>query len=327
MLEILDIGTSMPGRLQSMEDASVELSLSTKDRRMYERFFGLSSFPLDHSQSLLSMTEQAYGRLELPPDATTAEYDLVVHCHTLLSIGPCRSETVLPIHAFSDGRGEVFSATMNHCATGVAVLEMVETLLPDNGLGLVIISDKGFHPVLRLIKNTTIMGESAVAILVGKRPGKFRYVAGHTERLGKYSIMTGRCDEVGEPGFAKEYVDFVATCITRALSRGRLSIGDVRLVLPHNVNLPSWEQISDRIGARPAQVYLKNVPRYGHTFGADPFLNLVDATEEDDLLRPGDHVLLVSVGLGATASCAILRVNEGPEKKETDHQRRVSADV
>jgi 3-oxoacyl-[acyl-carrier-protein] synthase-3 len=81
----------------------------------------------------------------------------------------------------------------------------------------------------------------------------------------------------------------------------------VRLVLPHNVNLPSWDQISDCCGAERDQVYLRNVPRFGHTFNADPFLNLVDAMAEGRL-SPGDLVLLVSVGLGATASCSIFEV-------------------
>ncbi len=308
MLEIIDIGVAMPERLQNMQSATEELFLSPKDRRMYERFFGLETFPRDDKQTLNAMTDQACARLADTTGFCKSELDLIIHCHTLISIGPIHKDMVLPLDAFATGRNETFSVTMNHCATGVSVLEIVDLLLPEAGTCLVIISDKGFHPVLREIKNTTIMGESAVAMLLGRRPGKFRYVATHIERRSQYAVMSGLVGAEEEAGFAKEYVGFVASCIDKTLARSNLTIDQVKLVLPHNVNLPSWKQITESAGATADQVYLKNIPRYGHTFNADPYLNLVDAANEGQL-QTGDYVLLVSVGLGATASCAILQVN------------------
>lgn len=313
MLEILAIAKAMPARRQSMEAASAELALSNKDRRMYERFFGLQNFPHDPAEPLAVMVAGAIAALpamEAPPD-------VVVHCHTLLSSGPNRSDALLPTQLFATApQTEAFSATMCHCASGVAVLELLHRMLAPGQTALVIVADKAFHPAVRLIRNTTIMGEGAVAMRVGHRAGRFAFVGGHSERLGRYSIITGRLDDVTDPGFAEEYVDFTAACILRAVAKAGMTVADLRFVLPHNVNLPSWDQIAARIGAARDQIYLQNVARYGHTFGADPFLNLVDA-DAAGLLATGDHVALVSVGLGATAACAILRVGARAEQTIT----------
>jgi 3-oxoacyl-[acyl-carrier-protein] synthase III len=303
MLEIADIAVILPGPRQRFAEASAELHLSVKEGRMYERFFGLAEFPLDPAESLADLVERAVAALPPAPPP-----DLVVHCHTLLSSGPARGDNPAPVERMAAGGTEGFSATMCHCASGVAVLEMLDRLLSRGQSALVIVADKAFHPAVRLIRNTTIMGEAAVAFRVthGAVCGRFAFVGGRSERLGRYSIITGRLDEETDPGFAEDYVPFTARCIEAALQRAGLRVGDLRLILPHNVNLPSWDQIGQRLGARRDQLFTANVPRYGHTFGADPFLNLVDATAAG-LLAPGDAVALVSVGLGATAACAVLR--------------------
>ena len=304
MLDILDIETAVPSKSISVSSACDELTLSNKDKRMYERFFGLAEIPSDPDEPLNTMTGSAVTRLLDGPNPP----DIVVHCHTLLSSGPFRDDSAIPVQLFRPGRTEVFSATMCHCASGVAVLEMVDALLPEDGTALIVVSDKAFHPAVRVIRNTTLMGDGAAAILVGKRPGRFRYVGSHTERLGEYSIITGRLGEETDTAFADEYIDFTQRCIRLALQNAGIGVEDLRLVMPHNVNIPSWEQIARNIGASRDQIWLNNVGRYAHTFGADPFLNLVDA-DRAGALAPGDYVALVSVGLGATASCAVLQVN------------------
>ena len=303
MLEITDIAAILPGTVQPIAEASIDLMLLPKDRRMYERFFGLAAFPLDPAEPLATLVARAVAALP-----AGARPDLIVHCHTLLSSGPARADNLAPIERLAAGGTESFSATMCHCASGVAVLEMLGRVLSPGQTALVIVADKAFHPAVRLIRNTTIMGEAAVAFRVsqGGGAGRFTFVGGKSDRLGRYSIITGRLDDVTDPGFAEDYTPFTARCIEAALDRAGVAMADLRLILPHNVNLPSWDQIAQRLGARRDQVFTANIARYGHTFGADPYLNLVDAAALG-LLAPGDTVALVSVGLGATAACAVLR--------------------
>lgn len=323
MFDILDISVAKPERMQTVRDASLELQLSSKDSRMYERFFGLETFPRDPDQTLNELIEDACVQLVESTGFTKHDLDLVVYCHTVPSIAPLRDDVALPIDVFRTETNEVFSVTMNHCATGVSTLELIDSILPEDGKALLVMGDKGFHAVLREIKNTTIMGESAVAMLIGKGPGKYRYVGTHTERLGKYAVMSGLLGAVEEQGFAKEYVDFVARCVSGCLSKHGMTMDQIKLVLPHNVNLPSWDQIATASGMTSEQVYLKNVPLFGHMFNADPFFNLVDSVK-DDRVQNGDFILLVSVGLGATASCAILQANGVAQPTSQDLQKEMT---
>jgi len=92
-----------------------------------------------------------------------------------------------------------------------------------------------------------------------------------------------------------------------SVSRAGLRMDDIALILPHNVNRLSWARVLKRMSVRGARrLFLENLSRLGHCFGADPFINLFDATESGRL-RPGDHYVMTAVGLGATFSAAVLR--------------------
>ncbi|KUH61536.1 hypothetical protein ABK16_12550 [Vibrio parahaemolyticus] len=84
---------------------------------------------------------------------------------------------------------------------------------------------------------------------------------------------------------------------------------DIRYLLPHNVNKPSWLQVSKNINFPSTQIFLNNIEKYGHCFGSDPFINLHRLWQENKL-SPGHELLLVSVGLGATASSALIRCGD-----------------
>ena len=313
MLDILDIEKAVPEQHLHISEAASALQLSRTNSLMYDRFFGLKNIPSDPEQTILDMSKQALRRLwEGHPKP-----EFVVHCHTLLSAGPLRSDSGHPVTLFKSDDTEVFSATMCHCAGGVAVFEMLDGILSPEGTALVLISDKAFHPAVQHIQNTTIMGDGAIAMLVGRGAGRFRHIASSTSRHGAYSVITGLVGEETDLDFADEYISMTVACIQQALENADVDINTLRFVFPHNVNIPSWETIAKGIGAERDQIYLKNIPNYGHTFGADPFLNLLDADREG-ALQPGDHVALVSVGLGATASCAIFQVNAAKAEKSED---------
>jgi 3-oxoacyl-[acyl-carrier-protein] synthase-3 len=59
------------------------------------------------------------------------------------------------------------------------------------------------------------------------------------------------------------------------------------------------------------KVYLDNVARYSHCFGADGFINLRHALAEGRLVS-GDQVLMVSVGMGATLASALVELLPPP---------------
>ena len=76
-------------------------------------------------------------------------------------------------------------------------------------------------------------------------------------------------------------------------------------MLPHNVNLVTWQRMCLLLGFPRERVLLDNIAANGHVFCADVFVNYATACERG-LLRPGDRYLAAAVGAGGGATFAAM---------------------
>ncbi|MER9408706.1 MULTISPECIES: 3-oxoacyl-[acyl-carrier-protein] synthase III C-terminal domain-containing protein [unclassified Mesorhizobium] len=308
MLTLLDLELHFPARVEKLDDIAGSLLLSRDQHRMFGRFFGFDTFHCDPEQSLPDLVGVAADVLLARNDDIGARLTHVVHCHTLPTtsiIDGCHGEVLA---AFSAKGIEVFSAAMSHCATGLSILDLLDSILAKDDVALVLIGEKAFHLGIRVIENATIMGEAACALLVGRGSGPYHVLASATRHDGRFAIIKGEPHEPLADGFADAYVDFACDSIQRSLARFGVGLDDLRCILPHNVNIPSWAQIARRLGIGLDRIVLSTIPHYGHCFGADPFINLQHARRHS-VVGPSDLVLLFSIGLGMTASSALVSVN------------------
>ncbi|WP_028003878.1 3-oxoacyl-[acyl-carrier-protein] synthase III C-terminal domain-containing protein [Sinorhizobium meliloti] len=308
MLTLFDIGLHFPDRVEKIGALAEELALSRDQTRMYARFFGFDSFRCDPDHALAPLLHEA-GRLVLERNRWLDDrITHVVYCHTLPSTAVFAGDSHSVLQPFTARGLEAFSVTMNHCASALTALNMLDEILSDDDVALVLIGEKAFHRVVRVIENTTIMGEAGCALLVGRGSGAYHVLGSSTSHDGRFAIITGRPGDDNLDAFGDNYVEFASESIRHALTRFGVGLGDVRCVMPHNVNIPSWSQIAHQIGLDPNRILLSTIARYGHCFGADPFINLLHARHEG-VVGPSDLVLLFSIGLGATASSALIQVN------------------
>lgn len=314
MLTLFDLELAFPNRVERMEAVAAELHLSPEQARMYERFFGFETFQCDPALPLASMMHQAASCLLNRNESLDRRLTHVVHCHTLPTTTIFADNVRRVLEPFASRGLEVFSATMNHCATGLSVLQVLDGLLGDDDVALVLIGEKAFHRVIRVIENATIMGEAACALIIGRGPGPYEIVANSTLHDGRFAVISGAPGEGMLDDFGEHYVEFARNSIDRALSRFGVNITDIRCVMAHNVNIPSWGQIAKQIGVGIDRISIATISRFGHCFGADPYINLLHS-RNTGAIGPGDLVLLFSIGLGATASSALVRVNGSPSLK------------
>jgi 3-oxoacyl-[acyl-carrier-protein] synthase-3 len=106
--------------------------------------------------------------------------------------------------------------------------------------------------------------------------------------------------------FRRIYPTAVADVAREAVAAAGLTIADVAMVLPHNVNKISWVRASGALGIPRDKIFLGNVGTTGHCFCADPFLNH-HAANGLGLLAPGSCYLMISVGLGSTFSAMVFQ--------------------
>jgi 3-oxoacyl-[acyl-carrier-protein] synthase-3 len=334
-MSVYDIGSELPDtridavaaftpdRSVSIEQVAGTLALSRPQTRMYRRIHGLDRLPDDPDLPLLELLREPAERLlRALPDRAAVRH--LIFAHTIQDITPASIDAAQQLAAaLGLPRAEAFALTQQNCASGLAAIDVAGELLRADGdpdaRVLVVTGEKPFSRMARVISNTTIMGEASAACLVGVgpgRPGGFRVLSYVVSTRGEYADVF-RPGPEASTGFQDTYVPAVVDMVGAVVKEAGLTLDDIAMVLPHNVNRSSWRQITPALGLGADRVYLDNIARTGHCFCSDPFLNLVSLRDEGRL-APGGRYLLTAVGLGATyAAMVIEHIDaEGPEEED-----------
>ena len=168
-------------------------------------------------------------------------------------------------------------------------------------LALILSGEKAFTREAQVFADTTMFGEGASACLVSAFGARDRMLAYASSVRGDFDSDTGANDA----RLQREYRPSLAEVMRRALDEAGLTLDDIRVVLPHNVNLVTWQRMCLLLEFPRDRVVLDNIPTSGHVFCADMFANYQTACERG-LLQPGDRYLAAAVGAGGGATFAAM---------------------
>ncbi|MER5311956.1 3-oxoacyl-[acyl-carrier-protein] synthase III C-terminal domain-containing protein [Streptomyces sp. NPDC002773] len=292
-----------------VEELREPLGLTDQQVRRFTRLYGLERICQAPDQSEAELLLAAAGKLE----ALAGQEDRVRYVVRAKGLRTTAPYPVNPLQQVREALGlrhaTVFSVADHGCATGLLALDVAGTLLaadPDPGaLALVLAGDKTFTPFSQWVEDVSIMGEGMTALLVSADGPRDRV-------LGYQARIIGRDDGVIDldPEGAREakriYQDVMSEVIHGALAAAGIGIGDLDLVLPHNVNRVSWTVAAKNLGISQDRIFLDNIAKTGHCFCADPFVNYQSARELG-LLRPGGLYLMTSAGLGQSFAATVLQ--------------------
>ncbi|UCD38880.1 MAG: 3-oxoacyl-ACP synthase, partial [Fidelibacterota bacterium] len=93
--------------------------------------------------------------------------------------------------------------------------------------------------------------------------------------------------------------------IAEALEANSLKAEDVKLIIPHQANLRITMEVARRLNV-PLETVYSNIDRYGNTTAASIPICLAEAVNEN-LIQPGDHIVLVAFGSGFTWASAMIK--------------------
>jgi 3-oxoacyl-[acyl-carrier-protein] synthase III len=307
---LLEVAAHLPARNVPIEDLAERLSLGPRQVKVFRRFHGLGSVPRQHPGETLVDLLVAAGRGLSGLAGREDDVRYVLHARGMPVASPYPLNPVREVaQRLGLRRAVVFTVTHQACATSLLAVDVAGRLLAADGvpgsLALVLAGEKTWTRDAELVPETSVFGEGAGACLVtadGERDTVLSYVS---RSRGDFD---GRLAEDPEllARFQREYPESLAEVVLTAVERAGLTLADISLLLPHNVNSVSWRQLSRRIGFPTDRVLLENVPVTGHSFAADAFLNHATATERG-LLEPGRPYLIAAAGLGATFSAMVLR--------------------
>jgi 3-oxoacyl-[acyl-carrier-protein] synthase-3 len=299
------VATYVPDRHVPIESLADQLGLTVMQMKLFRRFHGLDQIALDPDLSLLDLLLGATGKLDaLRGREWQVRYVLLAGAFPVVVPYPHN-----PLHemcrALGLERALAFTVTQQSCASGLLAIDIAGRLLAADSsdadgsepLALVLAGGKAFTRDSRFLPETSIFGEGASACLVRRDGPRDRLLAYACNLRGEFD---GEPAEVA-PRFQKEYRPSLAEVMLRALDQAGLGIDEISLILPHNVNIVTWQRLCRRIGFPIERVVLDNVPVNGHVYCADAFINYQTARERD-LLRPGDRYLVAAVGAGHGAT-------------------------
>lgn len=281
--------------------------LSPARIKLYEKYFGFHE---------VRVTEKADPALQLLCAAERLR-DLKGNEHRVRFVLQARTMPVAtpyatsPVHEVRDRlglrRARACCVTQHACASGLLAVELAGRLLAADGdpeaLALVLTGEKAFTAGARVIPGTAVMGECAAAALVGLDGPRDRVLSYATQTRGEFEGRMPQSTDIA--AFQDAYPGALADVVRAAVAGAGLDVSDIDLFLPHNVNRMSWLPVLRRLGLPGKdRLFLENLPKIGHCFGADTFLNYLTARDKG-ALRPGRRYVMTSVGIGATFSAMV----------------------
>jgi 3-oxoacyl-[acyl-carrier-protein] synthase-3 len=301
------VATYLPDQRVPVESLAAQLGLRPIQVKLFKRFLGLAEIRLDPAGSLLDLLLAGAARLDaLRGREHQVRY--VLYARTMPVVVPY---PLNPLHELCQALGldhaMAFTVTHHACATSLLAVDIAGRLLaadPEPGaLALILTGEKAFTRDAQLVPGTSIFGEGAAACLVRADGPRDRMLAYATSTSGEFD---GRLEDLPDlvARYEEEYPRALAEAMLAAVQQAGLRLDEISLILPHNVNVVSWQRLSRRIGFPADRVLLDNVPVTGHVFCADSFMNYATAISRD-LLAPGDRYLMAAAGLGATFSAMV----------------------
>lgn len=310
MTRIVEVSVHLPSTAVSVAALGESIGLTPVDVRVYQKFYGLRQILLDPTAHLSDLLIAAAKGLDSLSDvAHRIRY--LLHARTVQPTGPYSVNPLLDVRRTLNLEHAVaFGVSQHACASGLLAVDLAGRLLagaePD-ALALVFTGEKTYGHVNELMPVPTVMGEATAACLVSATGPGDPLLAYATRTYGEFHTVS----RATRAAFQRMYPQALADVMTQAAARAGLTIADIALVLPHNVNRISWLGLAQLLDVPVERIFLDNVPVTGHCFCADPFLNYAEAVARD-LLRQGEHYLMASVGLGATFSAMVLRRGGAP---------------
>lgn len=293
------VSVYLPER-EPIEKLAGPLGLTDMQVRLFRRFHGLREVGREPATSLADLLLKATAGLG---DLSRVRYVLYARTMPVVAAYPDN-----PLHDVCAALGVdgalAFTVTQQSCASGLLAVDIAGRLLaadPPDARALVLSGEKAFTREAELFPDTTVFGEGAAACLVSASGERDRMLSFASNVRGEFDSVTG----ANNAKLQREYRPSLVEVIRRALDAAGTTLDDIRVILPHNVNLVTWQRMCVLLGLPTDRVVLDNIPVSGHVYSADVFINYRTARERG-LLRPGDRYLAAVVGAGGGATFAAM---------------------
>jgi 3-oxoacyl-[acyl-carrier-protein] synthase-3 len=291
-----------------IEDLAKRLRLKPFQVRMFKRVHGLARLRIDPDLPLIDLVVHPAREVLEGVDPESVRY--LLYAHTIQEVTPSTVDAAEELRrSLGLSWANAFAVTQQNCASGLAAIDIaLELLRADadrDAVALVVTGEKAFSYMAQLIPGTTVMGEGAGACLVRIDERGDKVLSYVSRTLGQYAAGV-RLDPVALHEFSERYTSTLVAVLLEALRVAGIELEDLDRIIPHNVNRSSWLRVTRELDIDRDLVYLDNVPRLGHCYCSDFFLNYAAMRDVGEIV-PGGTYLVAAVGLGATFAAMVIQ--------------------
>jgi 3-oxoacyl-[acyl-carrier-protein] synthase III len=217
---------------------------------------------------------------------------------------------------FSGGDSSNFSVALSSAAAILSENDAIKTALLVTG-DTTIAGNRVLNPP----DPVTVLGDGASAVVLqrGNSTGvvvdaelwsepdnqDICYIPGgsliHPDDISLYRLQL---DKARYDSFPKQQT--LRQMTDRLLARSGLTLADIHTVLCANISAEDEAALQEAFDGKISSVCGGNRQSHGHLFGTDLPLNYLSLIEQNGL-KQGEHILLISHGMGTTAAVSLLR--------------------
>jgi 3-oxoacyl-[acyl-carrier-protein] synthase-3 len=320
------IGTGMYVPKRVMTNADFARIVDTNDEWIVQRTGMKQRHLAEHDQATSDLAYEA-GRAALESAGVAPEEVDLVICNTITADNILPSTACWVQHRLGCTNAAAFDLTAACSGHLYGLSQARAQILSGQARTVLVISAEVLSSITDYTdRNTCVLfGDGAGAAVVqasdtpdtgivyvtlyadGSGGGLMLLPAGGSRRPASHETVDARQHYMQIQG--REVFKFAVTkmeeLIDECLKESGLTVDDVRLVIPHQVNTRIIDAATSRMGFPPDKVFL-NIHKYGNTGGASVAIAHDEARREGHL-RPGDVAVLIAFGGGLTWAGAVIR--------------------
>ncbi|MGE7217395.1 3-oxoacyl-[acyl-carrier-protein] synthase III C-terminal domain-containing protein [Priestia koreensis] len=303
MIGIKAVETFRPSKIVSLEDLVGPAHMTEEEYLRIRDTHELRQIMDSENLTTFDMVRKAMEKLIEKENISSDDVETIIFSHAMQS----HPSGLAVLEDFKDqfSLSDVPSITVSgmNCATTIMAFQLAQQKLmkSDKKYALLLFAEKMYTPLMRKIEDMTILSDAAAVCLVTKEAAENKIINISQFVDGSISNINNK-DKEAFRWFQISYFLGIKKVLQQSLKALGRKKDEISMLVPHNVNVDTWDYVSRSLSIPLDRIYTKNIPKLGHANGCDLLINLEDVLKEKSLKKK-DLYYLLSVGLGGTYGC------------------------
>jgi len=292
----------LPQEIVGLEDLLRMKVLREEEVSLYRDILGVEAIHRSENETAaeiaVKVAQQALEESGIGPQAINA----VIYHYTIYLSAVAKAMDPIQKIQYELGLNKAigYSIWGEGCSSVITALRSARNMIRSGSAETVLVvgADSLTDSRRRQIPGITIQGDGGSAVILQKNCATNRIVEIASRNEGSfYNILNIGSEE--EERYNWFFYMGTVRLVNKIIHRAGLSLEDISLIIPHNINSSSWARIARLLRVERTKIYEDNILSHGHAFGADIVINLADAIRQGRIRR-GEYALMLSAGLGGS---------------------------